>query len=77
MNHVLSSFRPRLAGLRGFDHPDDPCERGLGAHRDGAASPVVLASTNERVLDLVPLDVLRQYAVDVPDDVGSLDDGPD
>ncbi len=48
----------------------------LRAHRDGAAAPVVLASTHERVLDLVPLDVLRQHAVDVPDDLGSLGDGP-
>ena len=40
--------------------------------QDGAAAPVVLAATNERVLDIVPLDVLRQYAVDVPDDPGGL-----
>jgi uncharacterized protein (DUF2237 family) len=44
----------------------------LRAHRDGAAAPVVLAATNERVLDIVPLEVLRQYAVDVPDDPGGL-----
>ena len=44
----------------------------LRAHHDGAAAPVVLAATNERVLDIVPLDVLRQYAVDVPDDPGGL-----
>ncbi len=45
----------------------------LRAHRDGLAAPVVLAATSERVLDLVPLDVLREYAVDVPDDPGDLD----
>lgn len=45
----------------------------LRAHHDGAAAPVVLASTHERVLGLVPLDVLRLYAVDVPDDPGDLD----
>ncbi len=38
----------------------------LRAHKDGAAAFVVLASTNERVLDIVPMDVLRQHAVDVP-----------
>ena len=38
----------------------------LRAHLDGAAAFVVLASTHEAVLDLVPLDVLRQHAVDVP-----------
>jgi uncharacterized protein (DUF2237 family)/predicted RNA-binding Zn ribbon-like protein len=44
----------------------------LRAHEDGAATFVVLASTNERTLDVIPLDVLRQYAVDVPADPGSL-----
>jgi hypothetical protein len=37
-----------------------------------AAPPVVLASTRERTLDVVPLEVLRQHAVDVPDDLGNL-----
>lgn len=46
----------------------------LRAHEDGAAAPVVLASTNERTLDIVGLDVLRSYAVDVPEDPGSLAD---
>jgi len=36
------------------------------------AAPVVLGSTNEAVLDLIPLDVLKQYAVDVPDDPSEL-----
>jgi hypothetical protein len=31
-----------------------------------------MASTHERTLDIVPLEVLRAYAVDVPDDLGSL-----
>lgn len=42
------------------------------AHRDGVAAPVVLAATNEAVLRLVPLEVLRRYAVDVPSDPGDL-----
>ena len=42
------------------------------AHSAGAAAPVVLASTNAATLELVPLEVLRQYAVDVPDDLGGL-----
>jgi uncharacterized protein (DUF2237 family) len=46
----------------------------LRAHRDGAAAPVVLASTHERALEIVPLQVLRQYSVDVPADAGSLED---
>ena len=44
----------------------------LRAHDDGCAAPVVLASTHERTLDVVALDVLRKYAVDVPDDLGTL-----
>ena len=44
----------------------------LRAHMDGAAAPVVLASTHERALDIVPLEALQQYAVDVPGDLSSL-----
>lgn len=40
----------------------------LAAHDAGSAAPLVLASTNESVLDLIPLSVLAPYAVDVPDD---------
>lgn len=42
------------------------------AHRDGVAAPVVLASTHERALQIVPMEVLSSHAVDVPDDPGSL-----
>jgi uncharacterized protein len=42
------------------------------AHHDDAAAPVVLASTNAAVLDIVALDVLRAHAVDVPSDPSSL-----
>ncbi len=44
----------------------------LRAHEDGAAALVVLASTHERALELVPLEVLERYAVDVPGDPGAL-----
>ncbi|HRD61412.1 MAG TPA: DUF2237 domain-containing protein [Nocardioides sp.] len=43
------------------------------AERDGAAAPVVLAATNEAVLRLIPLETLREHAVDVPDDLSDLD----
>ena len=43
------------------------------AFNDGAAAPVVLASTNEAVLEIVPLAVLREHAVDVPADPRSLE----
>src|SRR5580700_12240900 len=45
----------------------------LRAHRDGAAAFVVLASTNERVLEIVPLEALKAHAVDVPGDPSSLE----
>jgi uncharacterized protein len=44
----------------------------LRAHEDGAAALVVLASTHERAVDIVPLEALRQHAVDVPGDPSGL-----
>ncbi|MEZ5177830.1 MAG: DUF2237 domain-containing protein [Acidimicrobiales bacterium] len=44
------------------------------AYDAGVAAPVVLAATNEAVLELVPLTALQQHAVDVPDDPGDLED---
>ena len=46
----------------------------LRAHRDGAAAPVVLASTHERALEIVPMAALASYAVDVPADPSALED---
>lgn len=46
--------------------------RWMQAYADGAAAPVVLASTNERALTLVPLEALQAHAVDVPDDPSAL-----
>ena len=46
------------------------------AYREGVAAPVVLASTNEAVLEVVPLAALREHAVDVPPDLRSLDGEP-
>jgi len=43
------------------------------AHREGVAAPVVLASTNEAVLQIVPMAALREHAVDVPGDLSSLE----
>jgi uncharacterized protein (DUF2237 family) len=42
------------------------------AYEDGVAAFVVLAATNERALELVPLEALEEHAVDVPTDPGSL-----
>ena len=46
--------------------------RWLQAYRDGVAPPVVLAATNERALEVIPLSVLREHAVDVPPDPSAL-----
>lgn len=46
----------------------------MRAHRDGVAAPVVLAATHERALQIAPLEVLKEHAVDVPDDPGELAD---
>jgi len=42
----------------------------LRAYRDGAAAYVVLASTHERALEIVPLEALQEHAVDVPSGLG-------
>jgi uncharacterized protein (DUF2237 family) len=44
----------------------------LRAHEAGVAAFVVLAASHERALEVVPLEVLKQYAVDVPSDPGAL-----
>jgi len=45
----------------------------LRAHLDGAAAPLVLASTHERALDVVPLETLLEHRIDVPDTPEALD----
>jgi uncharacterized protein len=62
----------RFPGLTPGDRWCVTVRNWLRAHQDGAACPVVLASTHERALDVVSLDVLRGYAVDVPDDPAGL-----
>ncbi|MEO3937906.1 DUF2237 domain-containing protein [Dermatophilaceae bacterium Soc4.6] len=59
-------------GLRPGDRWCVTARNWVRAHADGAAAPVVLASTHASVLELVGLEVLRGYAVDVPDDLSSL-----
>lgn len=45
----------------------------LRAYHDGVAAFVVLASTHERALEIVPIGALRELAVDVPQGPGELD----
>jgi hypothetical protein len=59
-------------GLRPGDRWCVVALRWLQALEAGAAAPVVLSSTNERALELIPLEVLQAHAVDVPDDPGAL-----
>ena len=56
----------RLPGLVPGDRWCVTAGNWLRAHRAGAAAFVVLASTHERALEIVPLDALRLHAVDVP-----------
>jgi uncharacterized protein len=65
----------RFPGLEPGDRWCVTAVNWLRAHQDGAAAYVVLASTHERALEIVPLDVLREHAVDVPSDPGSLTAG--
>lgn len=62
----------RFPGLHPGDRWCVTAENWLRAHVDGAAAFVVLASTHERTLEVVPLEVLRAHAVDIPDSPGDL-----
>jgi uncharacterized protein (DUF2237 family) len=71
----LSTPRPeyRFPGLVPGDRWCVTAVNWARAHLDGMAAPVVLAATHEAVLQVVPLEALRPYAVDVPADPGSLE----
>ncbi|MEV6888126.1 DUF2237 domain-containing protein [Kribbella karoonensis] len=70
----LVTPRPEYSftGLQPGDRWCVVAARWLQAYHDGAAAPVVLASTHARALETIPLAVLRAHAVDVPADPGSL-----
>ena len=70
----LVTARPEY-GFPGLTPGDRWCVvavRWLQAYQAGVAAPVVLAATNARAMEVVPLDALREHAVDVPADPGSL-----
>ena len=71
----LSTPRPEFSfpGLNPGDRWCVTATNWARAHQAGVAAPVVLSSTNETVLRLVPLPILQEHAVDVPDDLGGLD----
>ena len=70
----LSTPRPQwnFPGLKPGDRWCVVAVRWLQAVEDGAAAPVVLASTNVQALQVIPIEVLRTHAVDVPDSPGDL-----
>ena len=70
----LSTPRPeyRFPGLIPGDRWCVVAARWMQACTDGIETPVVLAATHERALELIPLEVLQRNAVDVPDDLAGL-----
>jgi uncharacterized protein (DUF2237 family) len=70
----LSTPRPEYSfpGLQPGDRWCVVAVRWMQAYLDGAAAPVVLASTHEQALDVIPLEALQEYAIDVPADPGNL-----
>jgi uncharacterized protein (DUF2237 family) len=63
----LSTPRPEY-GFVGLNDGDNWClcaSRFLQAHDEGCAPKVNLHATHVRALEIVPIDVLRQYATDV------------
>lgn len=70
----LTTPRPEY-GFPGLQPGDRWCicaSRWLEAYEAGAAAPVVLAATHARALEVVPLEALREHAVDVPADPSAL-----
>ncbi|MGY1811454.1 DUF2237 family protein [Blastococcus sp. SYSU D00820] len=78
LGNDLTTPRPEYGfpGLRPGDRWCVVAGRWLQAFRAGAAAGVVLAATNVRALEVVPLEALRRHAVDVPDDLSGLDRPP-
>jgi uncharacterized protein (DUF2237 family) len=74
MGNDLSTPMPqyRFPGLQPGDRWCVTAANWLRAYHDGAAAFVVLASSHERALEIVPLEALREHAVDVPADPGTL-----
>lgn len=63
----------RFPGLQPGDRWCVTARNWLRAYDDGVAAPVVLGATHEKALDIVPLEILEEFAVDVPDDPGALE----
>ena len=70
----LSTPRPewRFPGLQPGDRWCVVAGRWWQSYEAGVAAPVVLASTSERALEVIPIEVLREESVDVPPDPSAL-----
>ncbi|MEN9410567.1 MAG: hypothetical protein RL216_2541 [Pseudomonadota bacterium] len=68
LGNDLSTPRPEygFAGLKAGDQWCLCAARFYQAHEEGAAPKVRLAATHIRTLDIVPLSILKHYAVDLP-----------
>jgi uncharacterized protein (DUF2237 family) len=62
----------QFPGLRPGDRWCVVASRWREAYEAGVATPVVLAATHARATDIIPIEMLRAHAVDVPSDPGSL-----
>lgn len=66
----LSTPRPEwgFPGLKPGDRWCVVAARWAQAYEAGAVAPVVLASTNQRALEVVPMLWLEEHSIDVPSD---------
>jgi uncharacterized protein (DUF2237 family) len=72
----LETGNDLTAPIKQFDFPglipgDRWClcaERWVAAYNEGVAPPVILAATHQKVLELIPLEVLIEFGIDEPED---------
>lgn len=67
LGNDLSTPRPEF-GFEGLKAGDRWClcvDRWAQVHAEGAAPKVILAATHQNVLETIPLEILRQYALDM------------
>jgi uncharacterized protein (DUF2237 family) len=72
LGNDLTRPGPDFPGLVPGDRWCVVAERWAQSYAAGVAPPVVLAATNERALEVVPLEILTEFSADVPDDPRSL-----
>ena len=65
----LSTPRPEynFPGLRAGDKWCVCASRWMQAAQDGQACPIILSSTHQKALEIIPLELLMEYAVDLID----------